>query len=142
MEISEHLGKREGHPVPSWTENPWIYSERGGSKVIFALTVQCFKGELEFIARLFFIVSVLLLLGYLDYSTVLSNKRTSDHLVFTFFLVQVVAVPDLFLTAVKLSHDKTGAQYLHAARDDSNNLFRFTANQCLGSSSLLSKLPP
>lgn len=37
---------------------------------------------------------------------------------------QVVAVPDLFLTAVKLMHDKTGAQYLHAARDDSNNLFR------------------
>uniref|UniRef100_A0A3Q2WLY9 Pitrilysin metalloproteinase 1 n=1 Tax=Haplochromis burtoni TaxID=8153 RepID=A0A3Q2WLY9_HAPBU len=36
---------------------------------------------------------------------------------------QVVAVPDLFLTAVKLTHDKTGAQYLHAARDDSNNLF-------------------
>lgn len=32
-------------------------------------------------------------------------------------------MPDLFLTAVKLSHDKTGAQYLHAARDDSNNLF-------------------
>lgn len=40
------------------------------------------------------------------------------------FLSQVVAVPDLFLTAVKLTHDKTGAQYLHAARDDSNNLFR------------------
>lgn len=51
-----------------------------------------------------------------------------------FKFVQVVAVPDLFLTAVKLSHDKTGAQYLHAARDDSNNLFRFTANKCLLSS--------
>lgn len=38
--------------------------------------------------------------------------------------LQVVAVPDLFLTAVKLRHDKTGAQYLHAARDDANNLFR------------------
>lgn len=37
---------------------------------------------------------------------------------------QVVAVPDLCLTAVKLTHDKTGAQYLHAARDDSDNLFR------------------
>lgn len=36
----------------------------------------------------------------------------------------MVAVPDLFLTAVKLTHDKTGAKYLHAARDDSNNLFR------------------
>ncbi|KAG7236412.1 hypothetical protein INR49_000967 [Caranx melampygus] len=40
-----------------------------------------------------------------------------------FTVREVVAVPDLFLTAVKLSHDKTGAQYLHAARDDSNNLF-------------------
>uniref|UniRef100_A0A8C4IA78 Pitrilysin metalloproteinase 1 n=1 Tax=Dicentrarchus labrax TaxID=13489 RepID=A0A8C4IA78_DICLA len=40
-----------------------------------------------------------------------------------FTVREVVAVPDLFLTAVKLTHDKTGAQYLHAARDDSNNLF-------------------
>uniref|UniRef100_A0A673BG49 Presequence protease, mitochondrial n=1 Tax=Sphaeramia orbicularis TaxID=375764 RepID=A0A673BG49_9TELE len=40
-----------------------------------------------------------------------------------FTVQEVVAVPDLFLTAVKLSHDKTGAQYLHAAREDSNNLF-------------------
>ncbi|XP_056913748.1 presequence protease, mitochondrial isoform X2 [Takifugu flavidus] len=40
-----------------------------------------------------------------------------------FTVKEVVAVPDLFLTAVKLRHDKTGAQYLHAARDDSNNLF-------------------
>ncbi|KAM9844455.1 presequence protease, mitochondrial [Aulostomus maculatus] len=40
-----------------------------------------------------------------------------------FTVKEVVAVPDLFLTAVKLRHDKTGAQYLHAARDDANNLF-------------------
>ncbi|XP_062284541.1 presequence protease, mitochondrial [Scomber scombrus] len=40
-----------------------------------------------------------------------------------FTVREVVVVPDLFLTAVKLTHDKTGAQYLHAARDDSNNLF-------------------
>ncbi|KAM9323323.1 presequence protease, mitochondrial [Pholidichthys leucotaenia] len=40
-----------------------------------------------------------------------------------FTVKEVVPVPDLFLTTVKLSHDKTGAQYLHAARDDSNNLF-------------------
>ncbi|XP_034038271.1 presequence protease, mitochondrial isoform X3 [Thalassophryne amazonica] len=40
-----------------------------------------------------------------------------------FTVQEVVAVPDLFLTAVKLTHDKTGARYLHAARDDSNNLF-------------------
>uniref|UniRef100_A0A672NXF1 Pitrilysin metalloproteinase 1 n=1 Tax=Sinocyclocheilus grahami TaxID=75366 RepID=A0A672NXF1_SINGR len=40
-----------------------------------------------------------------------------------FTVKEVTAVPDLFLTSVKLSHDATGAQYLHAARDDSNNLF-------------------
>ncbi|AWP03603.1 putative presequence protease mitochondrial [Scophthalmus maximus] len=40
-----------------------------------------------------------------------------------FTVKEVAAVPDLFLTAVKLTHDRTGAQYLHAARDDSNNLF-------------------
>ncbi|XP_055521306.1 presequence protease, mitochondrial [Leucoraja erinacea] len=40
-----------------------------------------------------------------------------------FTINQVTAVPDLFLTAVKLSDDNTGAQYLHVARDDPNNLF-------------------
>uniref|UniRef100_A0A3B5MT50 Pitrilysin metalloproteinase 1 n=1 Tax=Xiphophorus couchianus TaxID=32473 RepID=A0A3B5MT50_9TELE len=40
-----------------------------------------------------------------------------------FTVREVAAVPDLCLTAVTLTHDKTGAQYLHAARDDSNNLF-------------------
>ncbi|XP_031434464.1 presequence protease, mitochondrial, partial [Clupea harengus] len=40
-----------------------------------------------------------------------------------FTVTEVTAVPDLFLTAVKLSHDSTGARYLHAARDDKNNLF-------------------
>ncbi|XP_041927945.1 presequence protease, mitochondrial isoform X2 [Alosa sapidissima] len=40
-----------------------------------------------------------------------------------FTITEVTAVPDLFLTAVKLTHDSTGAQYLHAARDDKNNLF-------------------
>ncbi|XP_054847868.1 presequence protease, mitochondrial isoform X2 [Eublepharis macularius] len=40
-----------------------------------------------------------------------------------FTVKQVTTVPELFLTAVKLSHDKTGAKYLHVAREDSNNLF-------------------
>uniref|UniRef100_A0A6Q2ZE56 Presequence protease, mitochondrial n=1 Tax=Esox lucius TaxID=8010 RepID=A0A6Q2ZE56_ESOLU len=40
-----------------------------------------------------------------------------------FTVKEVFTVPDLFLTAVKLTHDNTGAQYLHAARDDKNNLF-------------------
>ncbi|XP_019363723.1 PREDICTED: presequence protease, mitochondrial [Gavialis gangeticus] len=40
-----------------------------------------------------------------------------------FTVQQVTAVPELFLTAVKLSHEDTGAKYLHVAREDSNNLF-------------------
>uniref|UniRef100_A0A8C0JBY6 Pitrilysin metalloproteinase 1 n=1 Tax=Chelonoidis abingdonii TaxID=106734 RepID=A0A8C0JBY6_CHEAB len=40
-----------------------------------------------------------------------------------FTVNQVTAVPELFLTAVKLSHENTGAKYLHVAREDSNNLF-------------------
>uniref|UniRef100_A0A3P8X2P7 Presequence protease, mitochondrial n=1 Tax=Cynoglossus semilaevis TaxID=244447 RepID=A0A3P8X2P7_CYNSE len=43
--------------------------------------------------------------------------------IYGFTVEEVVSVPDLFLTAVKLTHNKTGAKYLHAARDDSNNLF-------------------
>ncbi|XP_008575282.1 PREDICTED: presequence protease, mitochondrial isoform X1 [Galeopterus variegatus] len=40
-----------------------------------------------------------------------------------FTVNQVTSVPELFLTAVKLSHDDTGAKYLHVAREDTNNLF-------------------
>lgn len=52
----------------------------------------------------------------------LSNKWSLELLILP--PPKVVAVPDLFLTAVKLTHDTTGAQHLHAARDDANNLFR------------------
>jgi len=31
--------------------------------------------------------------------------------------------PELELTALRFSHDKTGADYLHVARDDTNNVF-------------------
>uniref|UniRef100_A0ABM5GN09 Pitrilysin metalloproteinase 1 n=1 Tax=Pogona vitticeps TaxID=103695 RepID=A0ABM5GN09_9SAUR len=48
--------------------------------------------------------------------------RVGDH-IHGFTVNQVTPVPELFLTAVKLSHDKTGAKYLHIAREDSNNLF-------------------
>ncbi|XP_053571650.1 presequence protease, mitochondrial [Bombina bombina] len=40
-----------------------------------------------------------------------------------FTVNEVTSVPDLFLTAVKLNHETTGAKYLHIAREDSNNLF-------------------
>ncbi|KAK6166270.1 hypothetical protein SNE40_023007 [Patella caerulea] len=36
---------------------------------------------------------------------------------------QLVDIPELYLTAVTLQHDKTQAQHLHAAREDDNNLF-------------------
>lgn len=32
-------------------------------------------------------------------------------------------VPELHLTAVRLKHDKTDADYMHVARDDQNNVF-------------------
>ena len=32
-------------------------------------------------------------------------------------------VPELQLTALRLRHDKTGADYLHLAREDRNNVF-------------------
>ncbi|XP_059953540.1 presequence protease, mitochondrial isoform X1 [Mesoplodon densirostris] len=40
-----------------------------------------------------------------------------------FTVSQVTSVPELSLTAVKLSHDSTGARHLHLAREDRNNLF-------------------
>lgn len=36
---------------------------------------------------------------------------------------QVVPVPEYQLTAVKLEHIATGAQHLHVARKDSDNVF-------------------
>lgn len=40
-----------------------------------------------------------------------------------FTLKRVKEVPELELTALELQHDKTGADYLHIARDDQNNVF-------------------
>ena len=40
-----------------------------------------------------------------------------------FTLKRVKQVPELELTALHLQHDKTGAEYLHIARDDTNNVF-------------------
>ncbi|PIK37344.1 putative presequence protease, mitochondrial [Apostichopus japonicus] len=36
---------------------------------------------------------------------------------------KVTEVPELYLTAIKLSHLQTGAEHLHIARDDTNNVF-------------------
>jgi Zn-dependent M16 (insulinase) family peptidase len=40
-----------------------------------------------------------------------------------FTLLRTKHVPELKLTALLLQHDKTGADYLHLAREDSNNVF-------------------
>lgn len=40
-----------------------------------------------------------------------------------FTLLRSKHVPELEITALHLKHDKTGADYLHIARDDSNNVF-------------------
>lgn len=40
-----------------------------------------------------------------------------------FTLQDIKHVPELHLTAYKLEHDKTGAEYLHVERDDKNNVF-------------------
>lgn len=40
-----------------------------------------------------------------------------------FTLLRSKHVAELELTALHLRHDKTGADYLHIARDDSNNVF-------------------
>lgn len=40
-----------------------------------------------------------------------------------FTVKRVKQVPELELTALQLQHDKTGAEYLHIARDDANNVF-------------------
>jgi Zn-dependent M16 (insulinase) family peptidase len=40
-----------------------------------------------------------------------------------FTLLRTKHVPELELTALHLQHDKTGADYIHIARDDSNNVF-------------------
>ncbi|KAK5201478.1 Mitochondrial presequence protease, partial [Cryomyces antarcticus] len=40
-----------------------------------------------------------------------------------FTLKRAEHVPELELTALHLQHDKTGADYLHVARDDKNNVF-------------------
>ncbi|PIO28143.1 hypothetical protein AB205_0170360 [Aquarana catesbeiana] len=40
-----------------------------------------------------------------------------------FTVNEVTPIPDFNITAVKLSHEGTGAKYLHLAREDSDNLF-------------------
>ncbi|KAM5156938.1 presequence protease, mitochondrial isoform 1-T2 [Mantella aurantiaca] len=56
-----------------------------------------------------------------------ASERALDYkpgqVIHGFTVNEVTPIPEFFLTAVKLSHENTGAKYLHLARDDSNNLF-------------------
>jgi len=59
------------------------------------------------------------------YATVtdLSNyPKVGEHL-HGFTLKRTKHIPELELTALRLQHNKTGADYLHVARDDKNNVF-------------------
>jgi Zn-dependent M16 (insulinase) family peptidase len=55
--------------------------------------------------------------------TELSQYPKAGDKLHGFTLVRSKHVPELELTALHLQHDKTGADYLHIAREDSNNVF-------------------
>lgn len=48
--------------------------------------------------------------------------KTGDH-IHGFTLKRAQHVPELELSALHFQHEKTGADYLHVARDDTNNVF-------------------
>ncbi|KAF2795615.1 mitochondrial presequence protease [Melanomma pulvis-pyrius CBS 109.77] len=60
--------------------------------------------------------------GYAAVTELSSFPKVGEQL-HGFTLKRVKQVPELELTALQLQHDKTGADYLHIARDDSNNVF-------------------
>lgn len=51
------------------------------------------------------------------------RKLSGGDAIHGYTVKKVVDVPELMLTSVVLHHDKTGAEHLHVARDDSNNAF-------------------
>lgn len=59
---------------------------------------------------------------YATLTDVSSYPRPGDN-IHGFILDRTKHVPELQLTAVQLHHVKTGAEYLHIARDDKNNVF-------------------
>ena len=59
---------------------------------------------------------------YATISSLDSNIKPGDDL-HGFALKRLKTVPELQLTAVHLQHKQTGADYLHIARDDRNNVF-------------------
>lgn len=55
--------------------------------------------------------------------TELSQFPKAGEKLHGFTLQRAKHIPELELTALHLKHDKTGADYLHVARDDKNNVF-------------------
>jgi len=60
--------------------------------------------------------------GYASVTDIKRYPKPGDAL-HGFTLQRAEHFPELELTALRFSHDKTGADYLHVARDDSNNVF-------------------
>ena len=60
-----------------------------------------------------------------DYASVtdLTNYPRPGEQLHGFTLKRSKHVPELQLTALHLQHDRTGADYVHIARDDKNNVF-------------------
>ncbi|MCJ1477973.1 Mitochondrial presequence protease [Lambiella insularis] len=60
--------------------------------------------------------------GYASVTDLRNYPKPGEQL-HGFTLKRAEHVPELQLTAVHLKHEKTGADYLHVARDDKNNVF-------------------
>ena len=60
--------------------------------------------------------------GYASVTELSSYPKPGEQL-HGFTLQRARHIPELQLTALQLQHDKTGAEYLHIARDDKNNVF-------------------
>lgn len=52
-----------------------------------------------------------------------ASELKSGQQILGYTVEKVVPVPELYLVSVKLHHNKTGAEHLHIARDDPNNVF-------------------
>jgi presequence protease len=59
------------------------------------------------------------------YATITDPSRypKAGEVVNGFTVERIRTIPELHLTALQLQHDRTGAQYLHVAREDKNNVF-------------------
>ena len=61
--------------------------------------------------------------SYASLSTDLSQLPKPGDRLHGFTVRRAKQVPELELVALQLEHDKTGADYIHVARDDKNNVF-------------------